>query len=56
MQKKQVTFYMAFTRFMVFKKKYPNVISAFLRRCIYRALENPQFFQDVYFNTSDDEE
>lgn len=50
---KQVTFYMAENVFQLFKQKYPNVTSVFLRRCIIKALESSEFFQDVFFNTKD---
>ena len=52
-ESRQVTFYMDRIIYEKFSEKYRNISSNFFRRCVFRALENPDFFQDVFFNTKD---
>lgn len=51
--RKQVTFYMDDKDYTLFQKKYPQVASQFLRRCIIQALKDVSFFQKVFFETPD---
>lgn len=51
--RKQVTFYMDHKDYALFQKKFPQVASQFLRRCIIQALKDTSFFQKVFFETSD---
>lgn len=36
-----------------FENKYTALLSAFLRRCILRAIRSKEFFDDVYFHTEE---
>lgn len=51
--RKQVTFYMDDKDYSLFQKKYPQVASQFLRRCVIRSIKDSNFFQQVFFETSD---
>lgn len=53
MARKQVTFYMDLEDFEKFCSLYPEITPVFLRRCVYRAIENPKWFEEVFWNTSE---
>lgn len=52
-ERKQVTFYMNSSDYEEFRKRYPNVASSFLRRCVVAAIKSKDFFQHVFFEVSD---
>ena len=37
----------------VFQRLYPYCLSRFIKLCIKKAIKNPSFFNDVYFNTKE---
>lgn len=51
--RKQVTFYMDSKDYELFQTRYPNISSVFFRRCVYSALQSPEWFQKVFFETSE---
>lgn len=36
-----------------FQRLYPYCLSRFIKLCIFRAIKNPSFFNEVYFNTKE---
>lgn len=45
-----IQFRMNKTAYEHFRQKYPNTTSRFLKRCIYKALDDPEFIRDIIFN------
>lgn len=36
-----------------FQEMYPNLLSTFIRKCVYNSVNNRQFFDDIFFNIKD---
>lgn len=53
MAKKQCTFYAEHTAIEKFQQKYPFLLASFIRRCIYRALHDKSFFEEIFFEHQD---
>lgn len=45
-----ITFRIKKETYEAFKQKYPNITSRFLKKCIYKALDDYNFLTDIIFN------
>lgn len=52
--KKQISFYWSKSKYERFKDRYPNLTSLFLTRCMERAINEPKFFDFVFFSSVSD--
>lgn len=52
--KKQISFYWSKSKYESFKVKYPNLTTLFLTRCMERAVNDPKFFDSVFFSSVSD--
>lgn len=51
--RRQVTFYANDDIVQLFRRKYPNCISAYLRRCLIAANSSSDVFQKIFFEIED---
>lgn len=52
-EKKMTAFYLYKEPLERFQRMYPRLATIFVNRCLLRALQSKDFFDDVFFNTED---
>ena len=52
-EKKQIAIYINKKAYEDFQRLYPHTLSSYFRKCLYSAVQNKEFFQEVFFNVPD---